>query len=591
MAWGPGNAAADTTLARGAVGRLDLTGSLNATGNVQAAGNLAINGTGISSIMGSLGIGTVDVQGALTIENDTWVTALNNSGTGHINIFKVNANDEIQLGASLAMDGNIILPTDAGQLTLVDLPIVSATAGTPQSYTFRVGSSNVLTVYGESNGSGGVQNTRVSVGSNIAPSNGLLTVGTNTTAASGGLGFGTDVNLYRSGTDTLSTDDQLRVGSNFLIGDSTITNTGGFELRWNGNTPFIDFSNDTSSDFDARIILSGNDELSVLGGNLIVSGGSISATDIVDSSPATQTTGTACYGSIFGVDIYGRCSSLRSLKHNITDMSMGMNEIMALRPVTYNWNNSGAADLGFIAEEAVAVNPIFGEYAEGQLQSVSYSHMVSLAIKGLQIHEQSIQDLRVSAVSQQTINTAQQNQLGVLQNKLNSIQLGATPNINNGHLNVPSLTVEGLTTTGTLVVLGDATIDGSLTVRGDTTVADIFVNGKIVSKGSLPTIEALTAAGEQAEVRVDGTDTAGTLTFKIKPGEFETLNSGEVLGVTFTSKFDVTPRVVLTPANSAAAKMPIFTTKTQEGFIVHIPELADVDTEYSFDYIVIGSGN
>jgi hypothetical protein len=33
------------------------------------------------------------------------------------------------------------------------------------------------------------------------------------------------------------------------------------ELRWSGNTPFIDFSNDASIDFDARMILTGDDAL------------------------------------------------------------------------------------------------------------------------------------------------------------------------------------------------------------------------------------------------------------------------------------------------------------------------------------------
>src|SRR5690606_31701774 len=75
--------------------------SVDGTGNIHASGNLAINGTGVSSIMGSHGIGTTNVQGALTIENDTWITALNSSGTGHINIFKVNADDQIELGAAL----------------------------------------------------------------------------------------------------------------------------------------------------------------------------------------------------------------------------------------------------------------------------------------------------------------------------------------------------------------------------------------------------------------------------------------------------------------------------------------------------------
>lgn len=53
---------------------------------------------------------------------------------------------------------------------------------------------------------------QVAIGSAAVPANGALTIGTNTTATSGGIYFGTDTNLYRSGNDTLKTDDELIIG-------------------------------------------------------------------------------------------------------------------------------------------------------------------------------------------------------------------------------------------------------------------------------------------------------------------------------------------------------------------------------------------
>ena len=42
----------------------------------------------------------------------------------------------------------------------------------------------------------------------------------------------------------------------------------GVDLKSSGNTPYIDFSNDTSIDYDVRLILTGDDVLSVQGGGL-----------------------------------------------------------------------------------------------------------------------------------------------------------------------------------------------------------------------------------------------------------------------------------------------------------------------------------
>lgn len=152
------------------IGTITASGNIATTGNVTASGTLTVNGTGASVIMGSLGLGVANPQGALAIANGSWITGQDSAGTGFINMFQVNSQNQIQVGSSLDVGGSIYLPADAGQVTFSDLPIdSSAASGTPESYTMRVGSINALTVYGESDGSGGAQNVRVAIGSSINP--------------------------------------------------------------------------------------------------------------------------------------------------------------------------------------------------------------------------------------------------------------------------------------------------------------------------------------------------------------------------------------------------------------------------------------
>ncbi|HVS59011.1 MAG TPA: beta-propeller fold lactonase family protein [Candidatus Saccharimonadales bacterium] len=153
-------------------GGLSIGQSLQVGGNISTAGTLTANGTGNSVIMGPLGLGTANPQAgsALTVANGSWISGVDSAGTGYVNMFQVNSNNEIQVGAALNIDGGIVLPTDGGQMTFSDLPIdSSASSGTKESYTLRVGSTNALTVYGESDGAGGTQNVRVAVGSSITP--------------------------------------------------------------------------------------------------------------------------------------------------------------------------------------------------------------------------------------------------------------------------------------------------------------------------------------------------------------------------------------------------------------------------------------
>ena len=78
-------------------------------------------------------------------------------------------------------------------------------------------------------------------------------------------------------------------------------------------------------------------------------------------------------------------ASLRKYKDNITDLHMGLDAVLRLRPVEFDWKDSmGSHDLGFVAEEVEAVNPLLAEYMDGELRSVKYSKLTALLTKAIQ---------------------------------------------------------------------------------------------------------------------------------------------------------------------------------------------------------------
>ncbi len=134
-------------------------------------------------------------------------------------------------------------------------------------------------------------------------------------------------------------------------------------------------------------------------------------------------------------------------------------------------------------------------------------------------------------------------------------------------------------------------IGGKLEVAGN-----IQFGGHLLSKASnAPKVEKAVAAGQDAEITLDGTDTAGTITIKVKAhattGDTppEVLVAGDLTTLTFHTPFELTPRVIITATNDQAVGLPVYVTKTKDGFKLVIKTAATDGAEYTFDYFVIGS--
>ena len=100
----------------------------------------------------------------------------------------------------------------------------------------------------------------------------------------------------------------------------------------------------------------------------------------------------AVTGALFATSIT-ETSALR-YKENVTDLG-SVDSLYKLRPVKFNWKDSGNDDIGLIAEE---VNKHVPELVhldeEGGAEGIKYSKLTSLLIKAVQDQQEEIKDLK-----------------------------------------------------------------------------------------------------------------------------------------------------------------------------------------------------
>jgi len=82
-----------------------------------------------------------------------------------------------------------------------------------------------------------------------------------------------------------------------------------------------------------------------------------------------------------------------ALKSDIETIPYGLETVLQLRPVGYDYKKTGQADIGFIAQEVEQIIPevVFGENGS---KSMSYGHLVAVLTKALQEMHTQIQELK-----------------------------------------------------------------------------------------------------------------------------------------------------------------------------------------------------
>ena len=86
-----------------------------------------------------------------------------------------------------------------------------------------------------------------------------------------------------------------------------------------------------------------------------------------------------------------QCSSLAALKTAVRPLDLGLETVLALRPRRFAWLGDGREDLGFLAEEVAAVDPLLAATdAEGRLVGVRYRQMSALLTRAVQQHNEAL---------------------------------------------------------------------------------------------------------------------------------------------------------------------------------------------------------
>ncbi|MBX3387924.1 MAG: tail fiber domain-containing protein [Phycisphaeraceae bacterium] len=98
-------------------------------------------------------------------------------------------------------------------------------------------------------------------------------------------------------------------------------------------------------------------------------------------------------GSLRGV--LENISTIRS-KKDVTPVGSALNDLLRLRPVEFTWSKEygGGRDVGLIAEEVAAIFPSVTGSRDGQIDSIRYSGVTALLVRGMQEQQEQLENMR-----------------------------------------------------------------------------------------------------------------------------------------------------------------------------------------------------
>jgi hypothetical protein len=293
-------------------------------------------------------------------------------------------------------DGNVGIgtATPAAKLDVNGTARIVGNAGTPTAITGRDASGNV---------------GNVTLGSNLSLSGGVLnaTVPTAGWGLTGNAGTNPATNFIGT-TDaqplvfSANNDEKMRILPNGFVGIGTSTPTFPLQVARGNFGPFGGFAITDDAGANASIFtitpgfVGSNAELGV---TLDVFGeGPITFSDTIQPAADNRfSCGTSAYRwrTVYAVNGIINTSDAR-MKKNVRNLGLGLDAVMKLRPIVYDWkDDSGKDKIGFIAQELrkVVPNVVTGDESKETL-GVLYSDMVPVLTKAIQEQQMQIEALK-----------------------------------------------------------------------------------------------------------------------------------------------------------------------------------------------------
>jgi hypothetical protein len=145
-----------------------------------------------------------------------------------------------------------------------------------------------------------------------------------------------------------------------------------------------------------------------------------------------------------------------------------------------------------------------------------------------------------------------------------------------------------LTVTKGLQVTGSGNFGGTVTASQITTSSlqlngDLVLSHHIVTNGSTPSLKDGAALGNGGTANLSGSDTSGSI--NINTGS--NTASGCFMTITFSSPFNSTPHVIVSPVGYSAGGLSYYITRTTTSFSVCDASTPPAGSSFGFDYVVL----
>lgn len=145
-----------------------------------------------------------------------------------------------------------------------------------------------------------------------------------------------------------------------------------------------------------------------------------------------------------------------------------------------------------------------------------------------------------------------------------------------------------LTIAKSLQVNGGATFSGPISAPQITTSnlqlnSDLILTKHIIAGGPTPTRSNGSALGSGGSSSVNGSDTAGSVAVNIGSGA----GAGCFITINFSSKYNSTPHVLITPIGSDAGTIDYYVIRSSSSFSICDSTAPPAGSSFGFDYFVI----